>query len=366
MDIVDAAKVLRAAPSPDDDTKRRRAIGMLVAAGIPPAEPRGSWSPRKVHNALEAIGAPLEELARQFIGRRREFRIPPTEEEIGTKQWLAYEGLNQTVGPWQPKCCACLRAWDVDPKPDPADKVAMLYFKIAVTRPQAKIQKLLDPQSWSSCSPQFFESSWATKRGLCSSPCKAGKSCGNDQPQSLPSPPPIGSEWKGRLFEHFRHTYLPGAKCVGFPGHQNETSVRNKMCVEASKIKTTGLTGEVYQVDYGVCGSIDSSMGDCLCETGGVDVDCGRTQTWIRTTSPESVWVSGVKYLKFSKRQKDYDLDAWTPVGLNMMKDEIVEDGVCCSITGAAIGPGAAGNCSCSAPVLLENVTPQKAPLCGP
>jgi hypothetical protein len=146
----------------------------------------------------------------------------------------------------------------------------------------------------------------------------------------------------------------------------NEMFVRNKMCVDASEIKTTGSTGHMYQVDYGVCGSIDSSMGDCLCETGGVDVDCGRTQTWIRTKSPESVYVSGVKYLKFSKRQKDYGLDALAPVGLRMMLDDIVEDGVCCSTTGATIGPGAAGKCSCDGPVLDEKVTPPQAPLCSP
>src|SRR2546427_9937789 len=58
MSLNEATKIVHNLPSPDGDTKRRRAIGILIAAGTPPSNPRDPWTPPEIDKALRELRRP--------------------------------------------------------------------------------------------------------------------------------------------------------------------------------------------------------------------------------------------------------------------------------------------------------------------
>lgn len=224
------------------------------------------------------------------------------------------------------RCCACLMAWDV--RAPSGARPGMAYYMISVKRPFSEMAPITDPQSWSTCNPGNFLASWVAAPDACTT--------GNTDPAA--SPPTKGTSWSAPLFEHFRVVSEPRPGC-----DPNESRFRNLLDIQSVRAATS------YRYDYGLCRSIDHRV-DCSDGSGGITWDCGFTT--VQASGAGSV-VKGVKYLRFAD---GLGLNNWVEAGLRAMVDDIVDNEVCCGLSGPVQCP------TCTKPLHIH-VDPV-APLC--
>jgi hypothetical protein len=337
MDLTRASEILRDAPSPEADAKRRRAIGILVAAGTPPSTANGAWQPIEIDTALRTINAPMAALAEAFLAAGHLDIAGNSEQARANKRWLALRVLDSDIGggPWRGKCCSCLEEYDVDEGP-----TGMAWFRIKVERPLADIRKVIDPQTWDCCLPERFEDAYLLEDDQCTDvapqpACPTAPS----KPDEDTSPPAVGTAWGCRvLYEHFQTT----VNVLGIP---RTTYSRNQLQLEAWE------TDVAYLVDYGLCQSIDGSSDGTSCSPDGLDADCGYAAASPSTAGKPSgpTRLDGVKFLGFTDATLDVMLD---PI-LRQLMEATAEEGVCCGISEPA------GKCpECLQPIVNEKFVP--------
>jgi hypothetical protein len=363
MDLLKAAAIVEKAPEPDANTARRRAIGILVAYSMLPNTPAGEWQPNKFKTALQVLlGSEWEKFETSLVTlvNRANVRADrslfataayaqPSEDdqEAATQQWLSNQLLDGIGGKYKRRCCACLSEYEVD-KPDrQLGAPGMSYYKIKVVRPNAgtALKEVVDPQNWAACYPDFFVDSYISTMGACPSNPTI-QTCSGNGPNKASAPPTPGSDWPtaGVVYEHVYTVPSIGTPCPGGLGKQGAAVFRNLLKAQA------GSSAKGYQVDFGCCKSLDSSI-NCNCKTGGIHTDCGFSLVQPIASHPDQAFMRGVKYFQFT----DPALDDWTAVGLRATIDLMVEDGVCCGIEGEV-------ECQeCIRPVVLKGEHPPTA-----
>jgi hypothetical protein len=356
MSLREAARELRVAPcEPEDrlcDTRRRRAVAVMVGISTPPEQEGEPFQPVEVQKALLELEAPLQELTEELISFRNHMMLLGDEAELGfppeatpehcdlhegcqseqlaqpLKEEIAYLAMNKAKdSKWKPRCCACTEVWKIEPAQgaakamDPAANLTgEVYFRIRVERSYDEIKKTMDPQGWDECHGDFFSATYLADDDSCKS---------DATPTPLPTQPP-GSAWSAALFEHFRITYPPKTSCS-----PNETRFQNvlRICARENNSK------DLYSIDYGLCRSIDSSI-SCDPEPGGIVTDCGRVESTPLGVSGTRMY--GTKHLAFSPRKIEHGLQYWLRPMLKALIDEAREEGVCCGMTSAVTCSGCA------------------------
>ena len=271
----------------------------------------------EVDKALrELLGPKLEAFNGAFLHVGHVDIRSSTEQARATKRSIADGILDAIEGPWARKCCSCELEYAIQAPVNAGDNGAA-WFKISVERPTDDVRKIMDPQAWSCCDPENFDSSYLTNPTSCSK-SGAHPACTASNPTVGGSLPTHGTAWGCRvLYENFHMTFVTGTP-------SSDLRNRNLLQFQASTPDASS-----YLLDYGLCQSIDSTVDGNPCTKGGIDMDCGFSVTSDTGGPGTSTTVSGTKYLHFL----DPGLDAWLDPGFRQMIDQTAYEYVCCGST---------------------------------
>ncbi len=290
MGLVEAATVLRG----EDPLDRARAIARLYAMG----DPGDSEMARLRLQALEALEQPVSRLDALF----------PEKGQGAVREDQVRERVDPLLHV-APSACGATRPIS-SRSPVGADNIIFVRTTLEVARPMAELRKVVDPQNWDCCGPDYFSQACVPKLDSHGRPIVI--------PFELPSCatialPEVGSSWHGPLYERFRVGPLPPA------------FVFFDTIIDIDIDETPAAHTVRYTLNRSLGGELGPSTGSC-------DIDEGHVRVTPGTDGRMKVEATKRLRLKFPSARDTWFYTRLTASTLGIAGDSL-EKSICCEPT---------------------------------